>query len=139
MFMLKLSRCDNVTTMSDRIRSMREELYQALKANGTPGSWSHIVQQIGMFSFTGLTRKTISNCLVQSYYLWATVKPQLCTFHTIIFSRVLLHFSSVQYQSEAITYMWARCLKGKITFGICRQVFVDITRMLVAPIRLKNV
>ena len=64
--MLKLSRCDNMTTMSDRIRSMREELYQALKANGTPGSWSHIVQQIGMFSFTGLTRKTLSNCLIQS-------------------------------------------------------------------------
>ena len=42
--------------MSERIRSMREELYHALKANGTPGSWEHIVNQIGMFSFTGLTR-----------------------------------------------------------------------------------
>ena len=38
---------------------MREALHQALKANGTPGSWSHIIQQIGMFSFTGLTRKSV--------------------------------------------------------------------------------
>lgn len=44
-------------TMSDRIRTMRTELYQTLKANGTPGTWEHIIQQIGMFSFTGLTRK----------------------------------------------------------------------------------
>ncbi len=49
-------RRDNLTTMSDRIRSTREELYQALKANGTPGNWTHVINQIGMFSFTGLTR-----------------------------------------------------------------------------------
>lgn len=46
--------------MSDRIRAMRKELYQALKANGTPGTWEHIINQIGMFSFTGLTRKSPS-------------------------------------------------------------------------------
>lgn len=46
---------DNLSTMSDRIRAMRKELYQALKANGTPGTWEHIINQIGMFSFTGLT------------------------------------------------------------------------------------
>ena len=55
-----LFRFDNLTTMSDRIRAMRQELYQALKANGTPGTWEHIINQIGMFSFTGLTRKIIS-------------------------------------------------------------------------------
>lgn len=44
-------------TMADRIRQMRQELYQALKVNGTPGSWEHIINQCGMFSFTGLTRE----------------------------------------------------------------------------------
>ena len=38
-----------------RIARMRELLHAALVARGTPGSWSHVVQQIGMFSFTGLT------------------------------------------------------------------------------------
>ena len=44
-------------TMADRIRQMRQDLYQALKVNGTPGSWEHIINQTGMFSFTGLTRE----------------------------------------------------------------------------------
>jgi aspartate aminotransferase len=35
---------------------MRQLLCDRLKANGTPGSWQHIVDQIGMFSFTGLQR-----------------------------------------------------------------------------------
>jgi hypothetical protein len=61
LYLSTLPRLDNLSTMSDRIRAMRKELYQALKANGTPGTWEHIVNQIGMFSFTGLTRK--SPCL----------------------------------------------------------------------------
>ena len=56
------SRCGNVTTMADRVRSIRKELYQALEANGTPGSWTHITRHIGLFSFTGLTRK-LPHCL----------------------------------------------------------------------------
>ena len=39
--------------MSDRIRRIREELYERLKANGI--HWDHILKQRGMFSFTGLT------------------------------------------------------------------------------------
>ena len=37
-----------------RILTMRQSLYDALKANGCPGNWEHIIKQIGMFSFTGL-------------------------------------------------------------------------------------
>lgn len=32
-------------------------LYQRLVQKGTPGNWEHITQQIGMFSYTGLTGK----------------------------------------------------------------------------------
>lgn len=46
---------DNIRTMADRIAAMRRLLYDRLVALGTPGSWTHIVSQIGMFSFTGLT------------------------------------------------------------------------------------
>ena len=40
--------------MADRIIQMRQELYDGLKANGCPGSWEHVVNQIGMFTYTGL-------------------------------------------------------------------------------------
>lgn len=42
--------------MADRINSMRTLLFQELQRVGAPGKWSHIVEQIGMFSYTGLTR-----------------------------------------------------------------------------------
>lgn len=44
--------------MSDRIKMMREMLFQKLKSLGTPGKWDHIIEQKGMFSFTGLNRKS---------------------------------------------------------------------------------
>lgn len=45
-----------VKGMADRIISMREKLYEMLTHDlKTPGEWSHIKSQIGMFSFTGLT------------------------------------------------------------------------------------
>ena len=74
--------------MSDRIRAMRKELYQALKANGTPGTWEHIINQIGMFSFTGLTRKSPSLVML------------LCHPH--------LHYSLVLYIATQVEYMTSK-------------------------------
>lgn len=48
---------DCIRTMSSRIISMRNELRQKLENLGTPGDWSHITTQIGMFSYTGLTQE----------------------------------------------------------------------------------
>lgn len=42
--------------MADRIKAMRAQLFQALKDVGAPGKWDHIVNQIGMFSYTGLSK-----------------------------------------------------------------------------------
>ena len=44
-----------VKTMSHRIIEMRKLLKEELIALGTPGNWDHITNQIGMFSFTGMT------------------------------------------------------------------------------------
>jgi len=41
--------------MSNRILEMRTLLREALESKGTPGTWNHITDQIGMFSYTGLT------------------------------------------------------------------------------------
>lgn len=43
--------------MSDRIKLMRKALYDRLLKLRTPGNWDHIINQIGMFSYTGLTGK----------------------------------------------------------------------------------
>lgn len=43
--------------MADRIISMRHGLRERLEKLGTPGTWNHITDQIGMFSFTGLGGK----------------------------------------------------------------------------------
>jgi aspartate/tyrosine/aromatic aminotransferase len=40
--------------MSQRIQAMRQLLFDELKRLGTPGTWNHIVDQIGMFSYLGL-------------------------------------------------------------------------------------
>ena len=49
---------ENVVTMANRIHEMRTLLFDELKRIQCPGDWSHIVKQIGMFTFTGLTRTT---------------------------------------------------------------------------------
>lgn len=50
---------ENLRTMSGRIIDMRKALRSKLEELGTPGTWNHITDQIGMFSFTGLTEKQV--------------------------------------------------------------------------------
>jgi len=38
---------------------MRKALRSKLEEMGTPGTWNHITDQIGMFSFTGLTEAQV--------------------------------------------------------------------------------
>ncbi|KAF2019299.1 aspartate aminotransferase [Aaosphaeria arxii CBS 175.79] len=49
----------NLRTMSGRIIEMRKVLRAKLEEAGTPGTWNHITDQIGMFSFTGLTEQQV--------------------------------------------------------------------------------
>ncbi|OOF93490.1 hypothetical protein ASPCADRAFT_209450 [Aspergillus carbonarius ITEM 5010] len=46
---------DDLKVMSSRIKAMRAALYDELVRLQTPGTWKHIVEQNGMFSYTGLT------------------------------------------------------------------------------------
>ena len=46
---------ENVKSMASRIQDMRKALRSKLEANGAPGPWNHITDQIGMFSYTGLS------------------------------------------------------------------------------------
>ncbi|CAA6672885.1 unnamed protein product [Spirodela intermedia] len=57
--------------MADRIISMRTQLHEALLARGTPGDWSHIIKQIGMFTFTGLNTDQVA-FMTKEYHIYMT-------------------------------------------------------------------
>ena len=55
--------------MAGRITSMRLLLHEKLKLLETPGDWSHIVKQNGMFTFTGLNPKQVT-MLREKYHIY---------------------------------------------------------------------
>nr|CAD7423740.1 unnamed protein product [Timema monikensis] len=60
---------ENVSTMAERVKRVRYELQERLESLGTPGNWNHITQQIGMFSYTGLTSKQVEH-MVKKYHIY---------------------------------------------------------------------
>merc|ERR1712098_971683 len=84
---------DCIRTMSSRIISMRKELRQKLEGLGTPGDWSHITTQIGMFSYTGLNPEQCKWLKEEkSLYLLASGRISLCGVTP----------SNIDYVAEAI-------------------------------------
>ncbi|TFK76551.1 aspartate aminotransferase [Pluteus cervinus] len=62
----------DVRTMAGRIIEMRKELRRLLTDElHTPGNWNHIVEQIGMFSFTGLNAAQ-SKTMVEKAHIYMT-------------------------------------------------------------------
>ncbi|WOK91490.1 hypothetical protein Cni_G00181 [Canna indica] len=57
--------------MANRIINMRQQLFDALRARGTPGDWTHIIKQIGMFTFTGLNKEQVA-FMTQEYHVYLT-------------------------------------------------------------------
>jgi aspartate/tyrosine/aromatic aminotransferase len=55
--------------MSKRIQDMRTALFNELKKLGTPGTWTHITSQIGMFSYTGLSPAQ-SDSMVDKHHVY---------------------------------------------------------------------
>ncbi|KAL1920295.1 uncharacterized protein VTP21DRAFT_1441 [Calcarisporiella thermophila] len=62
---------DNLKTMANRIHQMRQQLYDELVRLKTPGNWKHIVDQIGMFSFTGLKAPQVK-VMIEKYHIYLT-------------------------------------------------------------------
>jgi aspartate aminotransferase, cytoplasmic len=58
---------ENLRTMSGRIIEMRTALRNKLEELGTPGTWNHLTDQIGMFSFTGLTEEQVAKLQKESH------------------------------------------------------------------------
>ena len=62
---LKESWLSELKEVSKRIVDMRHKLVEELTALAVPGDWSHVISQIGMFSFTGLTPAQCENMINQ--------------------------------------------------------------------------
>ncbi|KAI8940137.1 hypothetical protein NX059_003850 [Plenodomus lindquistii] len=83
----------DLKTMSSRIKSMRDELAGELASRGTPGDWSHIRSQIGMFSYTGLTPDQVGHIQTNSHvYILKSGRISLAGLNT----------ANVRYVAEAI-------------------------------------
>ncbi|KAH7396324.1 aspartate transaminase [Pyrenochaeta sp. MPI-SDFR-AT-0127] len=84
----------DLETMSLRIRRMRRSLRRKLEENGTPGDWSHIESQIGMFSYTGLDREMVDRLREEFHvYLLSSGRLSICG----------LTEQNVDYVASAIT------------------------------------
>ncbi|XP_058461576.1 aspartate aminotransferase, cytoplasmic [Malaya genurostris] len=94
-----------IKTMSSRIITMRKALYDELVALKTPGTWEHITQQIGMFSYTGLNEKQVE-ILIKEYsiYLLKTGRISMCG----------LNENNVKYVAKAINDAVSRAATSKI-------------------------
>mmetsp|Transcript_72323 Transcript_72323/g.225504 ORF Transcript_72323/g.225504 Transcript_72323/m.225504 type:complete len:408 (-) Transcript_72323:279-1502(-) len=60
---------EELTGMANRILEVRSLLRKGLEEKGTPGTWSHITDQIGMFSFTGLTAPMCER-LIEKHHIY---------------------------------------------------------------------
>jgi aspartate aminotransferase len=83
---------DDMVTMSSRIKTMRQTLFDALLASGmtkflsvrchqvakriadTPGDWTHLIRQSGMFGFLGLSPSIVTE-LKGEYHSDEIVRP----------------------------------------------------------------
>ncbi|RWS26389.1 aspartate aminotransferase: cytoplasmic-like protein [Leptotrombidium deliense] len=84
---------ENIKTMANRIKDMRTALRQKLEELGTPGTWSHITTQIGMFSYTGLNQRQVEYLVNQHHvYLPKDGRISLCGVNT----------NNVEYVAKAI-------------------------------------
>lgn len=83
--------------MLDRIKMMREMLFQKLKLFGIFGKWDYIIEQKGMFSFIGLNRK-LDNINV---YLKILIIVLLCMFcFRIFYNYIKIIISNVVFKGN---------------------------------------
>lgn len=67
--------CDELRVMATRVVRMRTLLTEALRAEGAPspdgGDWQHVVDQIGMFAYTGLSAENVDR-LKNEHHIYLT-------------------------------------------------------------------
>lgn len=84
---------EDLRTMSGRIKEMRKQLREKLEEKKTPGTWNHITDQIGMFSFTGLTEQQVQT-LKEEYHVYMTKNGRI--------SMAGLNSHNIDYFAESV-------------------------------------
>jgi len=72
----------SIAVMSGRIREMRQAVFDKLRAKGTPGTWGHVVKQIGMFSFTGLNPKQVEFLKTKHIFMMGNGRINIAALNT---------------------------------------------------------
>ena len=79
--------------MRDRIRAMRTGLVDAIKAQGVAQDFSFVVQQRGMFSYTGLSAAQVER-MKEEFGIYAVSTGRICL--------AALNSKNVDYVAKAI-------------------------------------
>ncbi|KAJ3069372.1 Aspartate aminotransferase, cytoplasmic [Podochytrium sp. JEL0797] len=87
---------DNLRTMANRITLMRQKVYNHLVELKTPGNWTHVTSQIGMFSYTGLTVKQVA-AIKSKFHVYMTDEGRI--------SMAGLNESNVERFAEAVDWV----------------------------------
>ena len=90
----------DLKVMVDRIHSMRKQLYDLLCNLGTPGDWKHVVTQIGMFSYTGMSAKQ-SLLMREKFHIYMTDNGRI--------SIAGLNNRNVKYFAESMDWVVRNC------------------------------
>jgi len=90
---LKAKWLKELEKMSNRIVDMRKALRKALEDKGTSGTWNHVTDQIGMFTFTGLNKPQVVS-MVDDHHIYMTADGRI--------SMAGLNPGNVQYVADCI-------------------------------------
>ncbi|HVG06061.1 MAG TPA: amino acid aminotransferase [Burkholderiaceae bacterium] len=91
---LRASWVEELTEMRERIKQMRLALVDRLRANGATRDFSFVLQQNGMFSYSGLTTEQVDR-LREEFHIYAVHTGRICV--------AALNSRNVDYVAKAIT------------------------------------
>eukprot|EP01126_Amoeba_proteus_P008446 TRINITY_DN1311_c0_g1_i27.p1 TRINITY_DN1311_c0_g1~~TRINITY_DN1311_c0_g1_i27.p1 ORF type:complete len:306 (-),score=45.78 TRINITY_DN1311_c0_g1_i27:147-1064(-) len=83
----------DLKVMSSRLHDVRQKLYGKLIELKTPGEWHHIVDQIGMFTYTGLTSSQVDS-MIEKHHVYMLRSGRI--------SLAGLNDTNIQHVAEAI-------------------------------------
>merc|ERR1719436_1026193 len=91
--------------MADRVLEVRSLLRTGLEKKGTPGTWNHITDQIGMFSFTGLTPQQCER-LISKHHIYLLKSGRI--------SLAGLNKGNIQYMIDCVDEAVRACPDSKL-------------------------
>lgn len=84
---------EELASMRERIRAMRTQLVDKLQANGVQQDFSFVLQQRGMFSYSGLTKEQV-DALREDHGVYAVSSGRICV--------AALNSGNIDYVAKAI-------------------------------------